>query len=86
VKISQREARRLKKRCNQLQAQITNMTARWSRAYYDGGVKLCGDVPAGDDVVASIRTSIALGHVVVVRESSQLGKLDFYADRSMSSD
>lgn len=74
MRISQREARRLRKRVDELERERNEQRRQWS-AEYPGGVNVTA-VSVGSDsrVVTAIRVSRALGHAVVatVREGDVL--------------
>lgn len=66
LKISQREARRLRNRVTDLESQIQGQRRVWSQDYLPGGVDIANVVwlPSDSQVVA-IRTARKLGHAVV---------------------
>ncbi len=64
MKISQREARRLRKRLTEIENELECQRRAWSQEYI-GGVQI-GRASMPDDVAASIRTARKLGHAVVV--------------------
>ena len=75
LKISQREARRLRKRVQQLEREQVERTRRWSKEY-PGGVHIKTWTPSEVDVEAC-RVASALGHALVLRYDN--GKLYLYA-------
>lgn len=77
-RISQREARRLRKRVNALESAIENQRRRWSQEYV-GGVEIgraewekTGSIPV------AVRTAHKLNHAVVV-VGSDTGLIRFVA-------
>ena len=64
MKISQREARRLKKRVRVLEGILQGQRARWS-GDWPGGVEIASFQDTGELVSAEIRTARALHHAVV---------------------
>lgn len=65
-RISQREARRLRKRVAELESQQEGMRRRWSQQY-PGGVQIASlQISDGNPVPSIIRTARALEHAVVV--------------------
>lgn len=77
MKISQREARRLRRRVQQLETAEIKRRSAWS-SEYPGGVNICNILYSQDDFHAvAIRTARKLGHAVVVVERS--GELNFMA-------
>ena len=75
--ISQREARRLKKRVTELEDVINRQRRKWS-ADYVGGVHLGELTRERDWLTGRIEGARMLSHAVVVTEESD-GKLNFYA-------
>ena len=75
LKISQREARRLRKRVRQLEHEQFERTKRWTKEY-PGGVYLKAWTPSEVDAEAC-RVASALGHALVLRYDT--GKLYLYA-------
>jgi hypothetical protein len=75
-KISQREARELKKRVEQLESEENRRRARWATTY-PGGVHLM-KFRAPPEFTVQITTARKLGHAVVVLEDDH-GNLNFYA-------
>ena len=75
LKISQREARRLRKRVQQLEREQVERTRRWSKEY-PGGVHIQTWTPSEVDAEAC-RVASALRYALVVRYES--GKLYLYA-------
>lgn len=76
MKISQREARRMKKRLVELEQMEDRRRQSW-RSDYPGGVNLV-NIVAQSDVHAMIRTARKLGHAVVVTHNGT-SELQFYA-------
>jgi hypothetical protein len=76
MKIPQREARRLRERVRELEAERDKQRAAWTLDY-PGGTHIATSKPA-DTVVASVRTARKLGHAVVVIER-QDGDVNYYA-------
>jgi len=64
MRISQREARRLRKRVHELESNEQKRNNRWSSEYV-GGVYLW-DVTVPLNVFAAVKVARALGHAVVV--------------------
>ncbi len=64
MKISQREARRLRKRVNELEYAETKRRQSWSQEW-PGGIHIASTSPSAD-VLAATRTARRLGHAVVV--------------------
>jgi hypothetical protein len=63
MKISQREARRLRKRVTELEAAETKRRRTWSQEW-PGGVQIAATSPT-ESVLTAIRTARKLGHAVV---------------------
>lgn len=76
MKISQREARRLQKRVDELEDAEDKRRMAW-RSDYPGGVFLEGIV-AQPWTYASLKTARKLGHAVVVTTNGE-NTLQFYA-------
>lgn len=76
MKISQREARRLKKRVEELERREGTRQSRWTTDY-PGGTNF-HTFRVDDTSAASIRTAAVLGHAIVVRISNS-NNLLFYA-------
>jgi len=75
-KISQREARRLYKRVQELEQSNAARLHSWSREY-PGGVNITSCAwDETDQIPVAIRTARMLGHAVVVTESR--GRVLFY--------
>jgi hypothetical protein len=62
--ISQREARRLKKRVRELEERIRMQNVRWA-SEWPGGVEIASFTDVGELVSAEIRTARLLGHAAV---------------------
>jgi hypothetical protein len=77
MNISQREARRLRKRVAELEQMIDGRNKRWAREY-PGGVGL-GWINVDAIAVAQVRTARLLGHAVVVIASDPADKLGLFA-------
>ena len=75
--ISQREARRFKKRVQGLETQLDDQRRRWG-AKYVGGVYLGSLTRDRDWFSGRVESARMLGHAVVVTEESD-GKLNFFA-------
>lgn len=75
--ISQREARRFKKRAKELEDQLDRQRRRWSSEYV-GGVHLGNLLRDRDWFSGRIESARMLGHAVVVTEEGD-GKLNFFA-------
>ncbi len=69
TRISQREARRLKKRVAELESAQSARTRRWG-SDYPGGVNI-DFIDVKDVEATAVRTAITLGHAVVLRMSEQ---------------
>lgn len=76
MKISQREARRLKKRVEELEQQARDTRNNFSRPH--GGVSLYTWQVAKDRWYGRLEGAIAAGKVIVVRVS-EINGLHFYA-------
>jgi hypothetical protein len=76
VKISQREARRLRKRVEELEAMEDKRRMAW-RSEYPGGVFLEG-IAVQPWTYAALKTARKLGHAVVVTTNGE-NTLQFYA-------
>ena len=76
MKISQREARRLQKRVNELQAELNEQQYRWAKQW-PGGVNIFTENAPSSTLLAIVRTARALKHAVVVTENDQ-GSLYYY--------
>lgn len=76
MKISQREARRLKKRVAELEALREKERSSWVREY-PGGVHLGSWTPA-EWLFASIKTARRLGFPVVVATHDTENNIHFY--------
>jgi hypothetical protein len=76
MKISQREARRLRKRVEELEQQAVSMRDQFSRPY--SGVSLYQWKVEKDRWYGKLEGAIAAGKVIVVRVS-ELEGLKFYA-------
>jgi hypothetical protein len=75
--ISQREARRLKKRVDQLEGVLRSQRASWGHVY-PGGVNIATVTFAPEHtILTAIRTARKLDHAVVVVESGDV--VYFYA-------
>jgi hypothetical protein len=77
MKISQREARRLKKRVMELEQRHANQRDRWA-ANYPGGIGLCSLLRSKDWITGRIDAARMLGHPVVVTQNDD-GTLCFFA-------
>lgn len=75
MKISQREARRLRKRVAELEEADRVRRSAW-HSDWPGGVHLTGFV-AHSDIVAQVKTARKLGHAVVVTNTGD--NLQLYA-------
>lgn len=78
MKISQNEARRMRKRLKDLETRDRQLANGWLKEWPDGVHLLTMDKTdvVGEEDVAVIRTARRLGHPVVVAE--QAGSLHFY--------
>lgn len=76
-KISQREARALRKRVAALEEQARHQRRAWARDY-PGGVHI-GSQAVDPLTIARIATARKLGHPVVAVPCDQAGLLDLYA-------
>ena len=76
MKISQREARRLKARVRQLETERTEQRNKWIRDY-PGGIPLGNITRERDWLSGRIEAARLLNHPVVVTEGE--GKLYFFA-------
>lgn len=77
-RISQREARRLRKLVADLERREANRARTWS-SEWPGGVHLFG-VTLQSDQIACLRTAQKLGHYLVVKVDS-CGSTQFYASK-----
>jgi hypothetical protein len=77
VKISQREARRLRKRVQELEAAQRHARNRWSSDYPGGACLGCIDRDK-DWLSGRIEAARLLGHAVVITENNE-GRLTFHA-------
>jgi hypothetical protein len=77
MNISQREARRLQKRVDELEQIINDQHRSWSSSY-PGGTHIGNITPTCADPKIQIATARRLGHAVVVINDSQ-GALMLYA-------
>lgn len=75
TKISQREARRLRKRVAELESLVSRQRERWGHDY-PGGTHIGSTKPEAT-VYACVKTARALGHAVVTVENS--GELMLFA-------
>ena len=75
--ISQREARRLRKRVEELES-LENKRRRSWVTEYPGGVYLASSSPA-PHIHAMVKTARKLGHAVVVTAHNDNGEIQFYA-------
>lgn len=76
MKISQAEARRLKRRVRELEDVQRRQRSYWSFEY-PGGVNILTLTVANEAVTATIKTAQLLNHTVVVKHRQ--GELLFYA-------
>jgi hypothetical protein len=76
MKISQREARRLKKRVEELEAQARRMRLHWEAPY--GGVHLYDWNVSKDRWYGKLEGAVAAGKTIIVRVDDTRG-LRFYA-------
>jgi hypothetical protein len=76
MKISQREARRLRKRVEELEQQARNIHSRWESPY--SGVHLYNWNVSKDRWYGKLEGAVAAGKVIVVRVDDARG-LRFYA-------
>jgi hypothetical protein len=76
-RISQREARRMRKELRELRERDVARVRAWSKDYV-GGVCIV-TMEAGDVALTAIRTARALGHAVVVTHSATERTLYFNA-------
>lgn len=77
-KISQREARRLRKRVDELEGEIKKQRSNWSTDW-PGGVHIATvDFTSASLEIAKIQTARRLGHAVVATEASP-SRLEFRA-------
>ena len=81
AKISQREARRLRKRVHELEQQEFTRNRSWS-SEYPGGVHL-DTITVRVEEWWTVKTAVALGHAVVVKPDSDK-KLRVYGMRKQS--
>jgi hypothetical protein len=80
VKISQREARRLKRRVKELEESRRAVMRSWA-SDFPSGVHICSMTAGRDGLVhTAIRTAQRLGHAVIVTTDGD-GKLYFYANK-----
>ena len=77
MKISQREARRLRKRVDELERQQLQRLSRWA-SNYPGGVVLGSIRRDKDCLTGRIDAAHMLAHAVVVRQGEQ-GEITFFA-------
>lgn len=77
--ISQREARRLKKRVAELEQREADRNSRWASTY-PGGVNI-GTERFSEANYAAVCTARALGHAVVLRETGKDGNVSIYGVR-----
>ena len=77
VKISQREARRLKRRVALLEQERRDQRNRWATDW-PGGVHLGHIAREIDFLTGRIDAAQMLGHAVVVRQEAN-GRINFYA-------
>lgn len=78
MKISQREARALRKRVDELEQREQARFARWSKDYV-GGTNICSlDVGQHGLIHTAIKTARLLQHAVVVT-TDDAGRVYFYA-------
>jgi len=75
MKISQREARRLRKRNRELEQILEEQQSRWNTEWPCS--KLIGDILPGDGIMQAVRTARILNHAVVVVPEN--AKLRFFA-------
>lgn len=76
--ISQREARRLKKRVEELEQIINGQRNRFARSY-PGGTHIGTVTMERDWFLGRIEASRMLGHAVVATVHDNNGKIEFYA-------
>lgn len=76
--ISQREARRLKKRVAELEAQERERRAQWATDY-PGGVNFWSIGDCGADRMAAVRTARKLGHAIVAVPDMNAATIRLYA-------
>ena len=76
--ISQREARRLRKRVNELERREADRVRVWS-SDWPGGVHLFG-VTLQSDQIACLRTAQKLGHYLIAKIDGT-GSTQFYASK-----
>lgn len=78
MKISQREARRLRKRVDELERMFYNQRSMWSQEYV-GGVNIVTETwDRNHEVIVAIRTARKLGHAVVA-VGNETGQILFMA-------
>lgn len=78
MKISQREARRLKKRVQELEKEINAQRASWS-SDWPGGVHIAtAEADMLATICARLETARRLGHAVVATEASKT-RIEFRA-------
>ena len=76
MKISQAEARRLKRRVRELEGEQRQQRSTWA-SDWPGGVNFLNMNDVSDIALASVKTARMLGHAVVVTEYDN--KLRFFA-------
>lgn len=78
MEISQREAQRLRKRVEALEAQITGQRSRYVSAW-PGGTHI-GTIPLERSFLSGrVEAARMLGHAVVITSPNNDGKLELYA-------
>ena len=78
MKISQREARRLKRRVALLEQERCDQRNRWCSGAWPGGVHLGWIKRDVDWITGLLDAAQMLGHAIVVRQESN-GRINFYA-------
>ena len=76
--ISQREARRLKKRVEELEQVISDQRNRWS-SKYPGGIHIGTVTMERDWFIGRIEAARMMRHAVVATVPENNGKIEFYA-------
>lgn len=77
-RISQREARRLRKRVAELERMDSQRRVSWAQDW-PGGVHIGTEENVSEKVRSSVQTARRLGHAVVVKQEDQTPRLHFYA-------
>jgi hypothetical protein len=80
MKISQREARRLRKRVEQLEAEQIRLRSRWASDWGPGWVNI-ESLTLTPESFAKVRTARLLDHAVVILPSARTNEVLLYADR-----